>query len=118
MPILVIFLVAGLIYLLQDRVYKKFWNVNLHVDVKFEDKFIHEGEDTYLKETLSNGKILPLPWVYVKFQINRNGKVSHYRSDLFSIRFYQKIRRRIICLSHASLCRLCRMLRLWWYIRD
>ena len=95
MPILVIFLVAGLIYLLQDRIYKKFWNVNLHVDVKFEDKFIHEGEDTYLKETLSNGKILPLPWVYVKFQINRNGKVSHYRSDLFSIRFYQKIRRRI-----------------------
>ena len=54
MPILVIFLVAGLIYLLQDRIYKKFWNVNLHVDVKFEDKFIHEGEDTYLKETLSN----------------------------------------------------------------
>ena len=95
MPILVIFAVAGLIYLLQDRIYKRFWNVNLHADVEFEDQFIYEGEDTHLRETLSNGKILPLPWVYVKFQINRNGKVGHYRSDLFSIRFYQKIRRRI-----------------------
>ena len=28
MPILVIFAVAGLIYLLQDRIYKRFWNVN------------------------------------------------------------------------------------------
>ena len=74
MPILVIFAVAGLIYLLQDRIYKRFWNVNLHADVEFEDQFIYEGEDTHLRETLSNGKILPLPWVYVKFQINRNGK--------------------------------------------
>lgn len=95
MPILIIFAVAGLIYLLQDRIYRWFWAKNLHADVEFTDQFIHEGETTYLTETLSNGKILPLPWVYVKFQINRNGKVEHYRSDLFSIRYYQKIRRRI-----------------------
>lgn len=95
MPIIIIFAVAGLIYLLQDRVYRHFWSKNLHADVEFTDQFIHEGEETQLTETLSNGKILPLPWVYVKFQINRNGKVEHYRSDLFSVRFYQKIRRKI-----------------------
>ena len=54
MPILVIFAVAGLIYLLQDRIYKRFWNVNLHADVEFEDHFIYEGEDTYLRETLAS----------------------------------------------------------------
>ena len=95
MPILIIFAVAGLIYLLQDKIYQYFWDKNLHADVEFTDQFIHEGETTVLTETLSNGKILPLPWVYVKFQINRNGKVEHYRSDLFSVRFYQKIRRKI-----------------------
>ena len=95
MPILIIFAVAGLLYLLQDQIYRRFWSRHLHADVEFTDHFIHEGESTELIETLSNGKILPLPWVYVKFKIHCNGKVEHYRSDLFSIRFYQKIRRRI-----------------------
>ena len=65
MPIIIIFAVAGLIYLLQDRIYRHFWSRNLHSDVEFSDQCIHEGEETYLTETLSNGKILPLPSVYV-----------------------------------------------------
>ncbi|MBQ7063522.1 MAG: DUF58 domain-containing protein [Firmicutes bacterium] len=95
MPIVIILAVAGLIYLLQDRIYRRFWARNLHAEVDYTDRFIHEGEKTELVETLSNGKILPLPWVYVKFRIDRNGKAYDYRSDLFSIRFFQQIRRRI-----------------------
>lgn len=95
MPIIIIFLVAGAIYFLQEIVYSRFWNVNLHAEVHFSQKNVHEGEKTFLLEEVSNGKILPMPWVYVKFQINRNGNVEQHRSDLFSIRFYQKIRRKI-----------------------
>ena len=73
MPILIIFAVAGLLYLLQDQIYRRFWSRHLHADVEFTDHFIHEGESTELIETLSNGKILPLPWVYVKFKIHCNG---------------------------------------------
>ena len=95
MPIIIVLGVIGLLYFLQDRIYRRYWDKNLHAEVDFTDQYIHEGQSTELSETLSNGKVLPLPWVYVKFRIDRNGKAEHYRSDLFSIRFFQQIRRRI-----------------------
>ena len=95
MPIVLILSVAGLLYWLQNWIYHRYWNKNLSVSVKFTDQFMFEGAATALTETITNRKILPLPWIYVKFQISRNGKVEHYRSDLFNILFYQRITREI-----------------------
>jgi hypothetical protein len=95
MPIVIVLITAALLYIVQERVYRRFWADNLHTQVVFTDRFIHEGQKTEIVETLSNGKILPLPWVYVKFRVDCNQKAFQYRSDLFSIRFYQQIRRRI-----------------------
>lgn len=95
MPILVIFAVVGLVYYIQRKVYQKYWNKNLNAEVHFTDRFMFEQESTVLTETITNAKKLPLPWIHVKFQISRNGKVTFYRSDMFSILFYQQIQRRI-----------------------
>lgn len=95
MPVLVIFAVVGIVYYIQKKIYQKYWNRNLEADVDFTDRFMFENESTVLTETITNAKKLPLPWIHVKFQISRNGKVEFYRSDMFSILFYQQIRRRI-----------------------
>ena len=95
MPILVIFAVVGIVYILQKKIYQKYWNKNLKAEVDFTDRFMFERESTVLTETITNAKKLPLPWIHVKFQISKNGKVTFYRSDMFSILFYQQIRRRI-----------------------
>ena len=75
MPIVLILCVAGLLYWLQNWIYHRYWNKNLSVSVRFTDQFMFEGAATALTETITNRKILPLPWIYVKFQISRNGKV-------------------------------------------
>ncbi len=95
MPILVIFAVVGIVYWVQKRVYQKYWNRNLDAQVHFTDHYMFEREETVLTETITNAKRLPLPWIHVKFQISRNGNVEFYRNDMFSILFYQQIRRRI-----------------------
>ena len=95
MPILVIFAVVGLVYLVQKKIYQKYWNRNLEATVAFTDHYMFEREKTTLTETITNAKKLPLPWIHVKFQIQRNGTVEFYRNDMFSILFYQQIKRRI-----------------------
>ena len=95
MPIIVIFAVVGIVYFVQKKIYQKYWNKNLEATVAFTDHYMFEKESTVLTETITNAKKLPLPWIHVKFQISRNGNVEFYRNDMFSILFYQQIRRRI-----------------------
>ncbi len=95
MPILVIFAMVGAAYFLQRLVYQKYWNKNLKAEVHFTDRFMFENETTELTETITNAKLLPLPWIHVKFRITRNDVVEYYRSDMFSILFYQQIKRRV-----------------------
>ena len=95
MPILIIFAVVGIVYLAQKKVYAKYWNHNLEAKVTFTDRYMFEGEQTVLTETITNAKKLPLPWINVKFQIACNDDVIFYRNDMFSILFYQQITRKI-----------------------
>lgn len=98
-------LCAGILYLLQSRLYERFWGRNLTADVTFAEHAITEGEKGRLRETITNAKILPLPMIRVKFEIDKSfrfeeeGNVSVsdkcYKNDIFSIMLYQKITRTI-----------------------
>jgi len=96
--------VLGLI-VLQNYVYDRLWNKGLSLDIRFSSKEAFEGDSLSLHEELSNNKFLPLPWVYVKFNVSRNlvfegdqyKNISdaHYQTDLFSVMMYQSIRRKM-----------------------
>ena len=64
-------LCAGLLYLLQGWLYEYFWKKNLSADVVFMERAIVEGETGRIQETIINAKLLPLPMVRVKFEIDR-----------------------------------------------
>lgn len=96
---------AVVLYLLQSTLYEHFWKKNLTADVAFIEHAITEGERGRIQETITNAKILPLPMIRVKFEIDRSlqfeeeGNVSVsdkcYKNDIFSIMLYQKITRTI-----------------------
>lgn len=88
---------------LQGYIYRKFWERNLSVDLKFSDATAREGESIRLTEKITSRKALPLPWLTVKFQVSRHlvflDKMhavvtdDYYREDLFSLNMYQRITR-------------------------
>jgi len=98
-------LCAGALYLLQNILYSHFWTKNLHAEVAFVDHAITEGEKGQIQETIINAKLLPLPMLRVKFEIDRSFRFEEegnitvsdncYKNDIFSIMLYQKITRTI-----------------------
>jgi uncharacterized protein (DUF58 family) len=103
MIILSALLGAALLYLLQNYLYRRYWNKNLTVEVSFSDEKAVEGDELTLYETVINKKILPLPIVKVKFMTSKylafldtnNSSITdnYYRNDLLSIMMYQKLTR-------------------------
>ena len=100
MKILLLLAAAGLLYILQDLIYKTFWGKNLSVSIHFQDKAVLEGEQATLTEVIENRKLLPLAYLNVKFQVSRNlvfqnmenTSVSdfNYKNDVFSVLFFFK----------------------------
>lgn len=106
MPIIIILIVVGLAVFVQRVLYEKRWFKHLDAEVAFEEKYLTEGSETTLDVTLQNAKLLPLPWVQLKFQLNRNNQVKDaiFESDIFNILFYQKIlRKRKVLLKKRGL---------------
>jgi|GEM_PF-796059 len=105
MTALGIFLAMIITLYIIRRIYAKRCLNNLDVALSMSASTATEGDELYLFEILQNKKWLPLPWVNVKFQIDRelefadneNAVVSdlYYRNDLFHILMHQKITRRL-----------------------
>lgn len=91
MAVLIILISVFLLLFLQRVIYQKFWNRNLTAKVSFTEKAIMEGEPVSIEEMLTNDKMLPLPWVHLKFQVRANGKTAFFESELFHILFHQRI---------------------------
>ena len=78
-----------------------------NVDVKLSISAVTatEGDELYLTEVITNEKWLPLPWLAVKFRVDRELEFAdntaavvsdmYYRNDLFHILMHQKITRRL-----------------------
>lgn len=98
---------AGVFYLLQHIIYRKYWNTGLGIAVGFEMRSAYEGDVSYLREEITNDKILPLPALEVNLAMERALKFSgeakenanvtdqSYRRDIFSLFIRQKVIRRL-----------------------
>lgn len=104
---------VGLLFWLQNWLYKNFWNKNLTVDISFSTNHAVEGDKIYLYEELRNEKILPLSIVKVKFTTAKEllfdeleeGSVTdkYYRNDILSAMMYQRVKRKIpLVCSHRG----------------
>ena len=106
MIIVVMLLGAAVVYMVLRRIYSRLWYKNLTLEIAFSKKHVICGESVQLIEVVTNKKRLPLPYINVKFQVNRalkfedgeeNSVVSDmtYRNDVFSLMMYQRVTRNI-----------------------
>ena len=79
MNLIVALVIASLVYIVQKRLYAKWWNRNLDVTISFEDTCVREGDASALTEVIYNGKFLPLPVFHVKFSNQSFVPVCRYR---------------------------------------
>ncbi len=97
--------VALLLYII-NKTYIKHWHKNLSVELNFSEAEVFPGDEVILTEIVSNGKWIPVPMVTIKFAIDRslvftdvvmNVSISDkcYKSDVFSLLFFQKVSRRL-----------------------
>ncbi len=103
MHLILIVTIIGLIYIIQERLYRKYWKRGLHTSLCFNKEFMECGEEAELIEEIENDKTLPLPVFHFKFSVDRalrfsdmeNSVVTDYyhRNEVFSIPGHQKIRR-------------------------
>lgn len=97
--------IALLLYMIKV-IYIKNWSKGISVEINLSESEVYPGDEVHLTEIITNDKWLPLPMINVKFAIDRNLVFSEmdmntsvsdqcYKSEVFSILFYQKITRRI-----------------------
>ncbi len=103
MPLIGVLAVFLLLLAVQGAVYRRHWSRGLTVEMRFSQKTGVEGSSLQLVETVASRKLLPLPWLTVKFQVSRNLGFEdsphaivtddYYRQDLFSLGMYQRVTR-------------------------
>ncbi len=103
MIFLSVLLGAVLLYLLQNYLYKRYWNYGLEISLALSSATAFEGDDKIISITVVNRKVLPLPALKVKFRTasallfedDNNSKITdhYYRSDLLSVMMFQKLER-------------------------
>ena len=103
MAIIEMIIVVFVLVAIQKWIFTRFWKHGLSIQVSFSTDTAVEEDTIILKEILTNRKLLPLPWIAVKFQVskhllftdNKNFQISddYYRNDVFSIMMHQRITR-------------------------
>ena len=105
MTTIAIFVALLIALLILRHIYSRHCMANVSVQVFISSNTATEGDKLILTEVITNQKWLPLPWLAVKFQVDRElefgdssaSMVSdlYYRNDLFHILMHQKITRRL-----------------------
>lgn len=106
MEILLMLVGAFAVYFILTKLYGSMWTRNLDADIRFSTESAVSGDRIELIETVTNDKWLPLPFVNVKFRMERglsfygagsnsNETDKSYKNDVFSLLFHQRITRRI-----------------------
>jgi len=102
--VLFVGLIVLALVLLQDHLYRRFWQEGLSLDIQFSAKEAFEGDSLYLQQHLVNKKILPLPWLVSRFKVSKNlvfdentrrGPDLQSQNDAFSVMMYQSISRKM-----------------------
>lgn len=106
MNIILMLIGVVLVYFVIIIIYHKNWDKGLLIDVRFDSNHAVSGDTINLVEVISNAKMLPLPYLHTKFEIDRNfvfkeddsnSQVTDktYRNDVFSLIFNQRVTRKI-----------------------
>ncbi len=105
MKILGIGIITLLLYVLQTKIYEKFWDKHLKATIYFAEKELTEGETGGIIEIVENRKRLPLTMLKVKFQTSKhlefednpgsNTTDRYYRNDIFQLGGGEKVTRRL-----------------------
>lgn len=110
MTLIIVLLIATLLYVAEQILYKHWWAKGLSASIMFQKDAVTEGDTAELYEVVTNQKLLPLPILNVKFQLHRNLSFSLmentsvsdncYRNDIFSLLSNQKITRTLTLRCH------------------
>lgn len=103
MIIVTLGIVAALFVVFTINIYRKFWDYGLTAELAFEQHTIEEGEHFRIKEKVENRKVLPIPTLLLKFQMDRelqcvdqnNTKATDktYRTDFVSVMPHTRVTR-------------------------
>lgn len=96
-------IIAFLLFILEQKIYKKVWNRKLLVSVRFTSNVIFEEDEGTIQEIIENRKMLPLSLLNVKFSTSRNLEFEdesgsrttdkYYRNDVFMVGSREKVTR-------------------------
>ncbi|MCL2620825.1 MAG: DUF58 domain-containing protein [Defluviitaleaceae bacterium] len=92
--------IFGLI-ILQENIYGKLWNRKLTLDIEFSSKEAYEGDTLALFTKVTNKKPLPLPWLFVKYDLSHSlvfnneqrEQNANQQGELFGVKVQQTLRR-------------------------
>ena len=94
-------IIAAICIYISLVIYRKFWDYGLTASVSFSQENVEEGQKLILKETVENRKILPLPTLQFKFEMDRNvycvegSRTSvtdkQYRNDWIAVMPYKRV---------------------------
>ena len=93
-------------WVLQNKIYQKYWDKDMEAGLRFTENTLTQGDSGILEVWVENRKFLPIPALKVKFQVSRNlqfedtKKVSivtdqYYRNDVLSVRPYMRHARKL-----------------------
>lgn len=102
MEIIIIMLTGFILFIAEGELYRRMWSKELNAGVKITPVSAYVGDRCTLEVTLSNRKLLPLPWLWVKLHISSSLQFADttkatgdyvYRNALFCIMGWQEIKR-------------------------
>lgn len=109
MTFLTLAIIAGVFIVVTISIYEKFWDKKLTASVSFEHKVVDEGQKLFLYEQIENRKLLPLPALLLKFEMDRELRCSDcmdtsitdkmYRTDSLSVMPYTRVTRHVELLA-------------------
>lgn len=97
----------------QSVVFARFWTRGLDMKLGLSVENATEGDYITVREVLENAKLLPLPWINVKFQVSGNlvfegtqyagNGADTSRSELFSVGPYKRVTRsyKVLCAERG-----------------
>lgn len=96
MAVLLALIVIVIIGKCLERIYRKNWSKGLKVKVRYDRPEAMVDTEVKILEVLANTSKLYLPYIYLKYDITRNGEPINGRSGVFSLLYKQKVTRNIV----------------------
>ncbi len=105
MKLIIASVVVYLIYMIQSKLYRKYWNKSLTISLDFSADIARVGDKLELKEVIENTKTIPLPVLNIKFVTSKTLAFSdaessavsdnYYRNDYFSLLGNERLTRKL-----------------------